>query len=339
MPTRLGSLRRGGGARFARRGVAGALASLEGGRGGWAAAVLRRSGWRGDGRDERRQVRGVLAGHTGRDEDDRARWRNRRPAATTTPRVPPAAAFAVPVLASTSRPRSLKALAVPYSAAPRSPSTSVALASRDSGITDGCRSRRDSASTQASGGDGDRAQSGRHQRHRHARRCRRQTQRSQHAVEPCARQSRADASQTICCRKPPRPRRAEADVGGADGCSGSTCPLTVASPSHGTRVSADASPVANAATSVAILRNDPGSVGWRSRASCSPATTAPPGQSTMAQARRGRWVAVAQTTVRCPPPRQASRNQQGGDADRPPHHAPPRNVATSAHIVSTWPSS
>ena len=61
----------------------------------------------------------------------------------------------MPVVARTSSPRSLNALAVPYSAAPRSPSTSVARAPRDNGTADGCRSRRESASTQAIGNDGE----------------------------------------------------------------------------------------------------------------------------------------------------------------------------------------
>ena len=159
----------------------------------------------------------------------------------------------------------------------------MALASRDSGITGGWRNRRDIASTQAIGGDGSARNpvatsdigtpagvGGR------PRAVSTPSSRARDSLAPIV------ANQTL--------QETATASAGRSGCRSRgwlqrmICPLTVASPSHGTRVSADASPVANAATSVAILRNDPGSVGCRSRASCSPATTAPLGQSTTAQA-------------------------------------------------------
>ncbi len=138
----------------------------------------------------------------------------------------------------------------------------MALASGDNGTADGCRSRRESASTQAIGGDGNAripvatsgigtpaGVGGRPS-----------------AVSTPSSRARGSRAPTVANQTLQETATASAGRSGwrsRGWLQRTTWPFTVASPSHGTRVSGEASPVANAAISVAILINDPGSVGWR----------------------------------------------------------------------------
>ena len=89
----------------------------------WSAA----DAWPCAEQDIGRDCGGVDAGAAGRGDDDAARWDDRRASARRPDRAPRrSASGSIPVFAIADTPAALNADAVPYSAAPRSPSSSTA---------------------------------------------------------------------------------------------------------------------------------------------------------------------------------------------------------------------